>query len=90
MTNVTQEEGHGPCLLKYDKVLLLRTLENEVENKRNEMLPHQNDGIRCKLTAERGEHMCEHHRYDLRAFMKNPIQTAKKFKQHWGKRPPCV
>lgn len=49
------------------------------------------DGIQCKMEAKEGEYLCEHHRYDLRAYMKNPIETAKKFKQYWGKahHPAC-
>ena len=31
------------------------------------------DGDKCKLQAEKGEYLCEYHRYDLRAFMRNPI-----------------
>lgn len=49
------------------------------------------DGVRCKLEAEKGEYLCEYHRFDLRAFMKNPIGTAKMYKQYWGKahHPAC-
>ncbi len=49
------------------------------------------DGDKCKLQAEKGEYLCEYHRYDLRAFMRNPIFAAKLFKQYWGKahHPAC-
>jgi hypothetical protein len=49
------------------------------------------DGIQCKMEAPKGEYLCEHHQYDLRAYMKHPIETAKKFKKYWGKahHPAC-
>ena len=49
------------------------------------------DGIQCKEFAKPGEYLCYYHNYDLRAFLRNPIKVAKKYKRYWGKahHPAC-
>ena len=49
------------------------------------------DGTHCKLGAEAGEQFCEHHRYDLRSFIRRPLETIGLFEKYFPKQhhPAC-
>mgnify|MGYP001192140846 FL=1 len=49
------------------------------------------DGTRCKLEAKPGEVFCEHHAYDLRSFIRNPLNVISLFGKYFPKQhhPAC-
>ena len=49
------------------------------------------DGSSCKMDAPPGEFLCEHHAYDIRAFLRNPMEVIELYARYFPKQhhPAC-
>jgi len=54
-------------------------------------IARKKDGTQCKLEVGPGEMFCEHHNYDLRAFIRNPLEVVALYGRYFPKQhhPAC-
>ena len=49
------------------------------------------DGVRCKMSADKGEYLCEHHDYDIRGIIRKPLRMITEYAKYFPKQhhPAC-